>query len=185
MIKIIKLLIFSLFLFGCSKKQEPILLVCDGIETTYEIVDGKKIDPDIKNVKRTFNFYQDKRNIKTGILNFEDKNNSQLKEENKLVWIFSVDNGAEIFDEETYTNLSNKTLSKKTYISVSDTELFSSETNSSEYNDETKLGLWEDYSLSVNRISGDFHERKLENFKRGTSFQITTEGNCKKVDKKF
>jgi len=179
------LIILLFILYGCSNKQEPIMLVCEGIETLTGNQSGKILEPDTKHSKRTFNFKKEEKIIKTGILNFDTENKSKFKEVNKLVWVFSVDNGVEMFEEETYMYLSNKTLSKRDYINVSDTELFINETISSEYNDGTKLGLWEDYSLSVNRISGDFHEQKIENYTKGTSFRIITDGNCKKVDKKF
>ncbi|AWW46784.1 hypothetical protein DPM18_08155 [Polynucleobacter paneuropaeus] len=177
-------LMFLLLLFGCSKKEEPIMLVCEGIETTTGGENGKPFDTETQKVKRTFEFFQDKRVVKNGSLNFDDSK-SKFKEEKKLVWIFQVDNGFEMYEEDTYTFFPKNTKSKHDFVNVSDTELYSSEKNSSEYSDDKKIGSNTDYMVTINRISGDFREQRVETYKRGSSFRVVTEGNCKKVDKKF
>ena len=183
--KLSVLLILFLTLLGCSKKQESIMLVCDGIETTTGSENGKVFEPETQKVKRTFRFFQDERTVKKGYLNFEKDNPQKFKEERKVVWIFSVDNTPEVFEEDTRTFLNNQTDSKFGNVSVSDTELFSSIRDTVDYKDDKKLGSWKDYFVTINRISGDFHEQQLENYKKGTSFRVLTEGNCKKVEKKF
>jgi len=182
--KILLVTSLILLLIGCSKKQEPIMLVCDGVETTTGRENGKSFEPDTQKVKRTFNFFQDSRVVKTGSLNFEN-DKSKFKEDKKTVWIFQVDNGVEMYEQNTYTFFPNNTISKHDFINVSDTELYSSEKNSSEYSDDKKKGSWDDYMVTINRISGDFREQRIESYKNGTSFRIITEGNCKKVDKRF
>ena len=177
-------LIFLLLLVGCSKKEEPIMLVCEGIETTTGGENGKPFDTETQKVKRTFEFFQDKRVVKNGSWNFDDSK-SKFKEEKKLVWIFQVDNGFEMYEEDTYTFLPKNTKSKYDFVNVSDTELYSSERNSSKYSDEKDIGSNTDYMVTINRISGDFREQRVETYKRGSSFRVVTEGNCKKVDKKF
>jgi len=160
------------------------MLVCEGVETTTGNENGKSFEPEVQKVKRTFNFFQDNRVVKNGSLNFDDSK-SKFKEEKKMVWIFQVDNGIEMYEEDTYTFFPKNTKSKHDSINVSDTELYSSEKNSSEYSDDKKMGSWDDYMVTINRISGDFHEQRIENYKRGSSFRIITDGNCKKVDKRF
>jgi|GEM_PF-5875044 len=178
-------LMFLLLLLGCSKREEPILLVCEGTENTTGSENGKSFEPETQKVRRTFKFFQDERTIKTGRLNFDKENPSKFEEKKKLVWILSVDNTPEIFEEDTRTLLIGKVDSKNSGTVVSDTELFSYNRESSEYSDDKKLGLWKDYHVTINRVSGDFREIQLENYKRGSSFRVVTEGNCKKVDKKF
>ena len=160
------------------------MLVCEGIETTTGGENGKPFEPETQKIKRTFKFFQDNRVVKNGSLNFDDSK-SKFKEEKKLVWVFQVDNGVEMYEEDTYTFLPKQTRSKHDSVVVSDTELYSSEKNSSEYSDDKKIGSWDDYMVTINRISGDFREQRIETYKRGSSFRIVSEGNCKKVDKKF
>ena len=161
------------------------MLVCEGIETTTGGENGKSFQPEKQKEKRTFKFFQDERVVKTGRLDFDENNPSKFKEVKKLVWIFSVDNTPEVFEEDTRTSLTNHTTSRFGNVSVSDTELFSSLKETSEYSNDKKSGFWKDYYITINRISGDFREQQLENYKKGTTFRILTEGNCKKVEKKF
>jgi len=183
-----KLLIFIfpiVLLVSCSKKEEPIMLVCDGVERTTGGENGKPFDPEVQKVKRTYKFIQDQRVVKTGRLDFDENNPSKFKEIKKLVWIFSVDNTPEVFEEDTRTFLLKHSTSRFGNVLVSDSELFSSLKETSEYSDDKKSGVWKDYYVTINRISGDFREQQLENYKKGTSFRVLTEGNCKKVEKKF
>lgn len=172
-------------IIGCSKKPEPIMLVCEGVETTTGGKNGKSFEPETERVKRTFKFFQDKRTIKTGRLDFDKENLSKFEEKNKLVWILSVDNTPEIYEEDTRTIFPRRIDSKNSGTVVSDTELFSSNRESTEYSDDKKMGSWKDYHVTINRVSGDFREIQLENFKSGGSYRVITEGNCVKVNKKF
>ena len=54
------------------------------------------------------------------------------------LWIFSVDNTQEVFESDTRTVLTNRTNSYFGNTSVSDTELYSSSRESTEYLDEKK-----------------------------------------------
>jgi len=182
-----KILLITSFilLFGCSKKQEPIMLVCVGVERTTGSENGKSFQPVNQKVKRTFKFFQDERVVKTGRLDFDEKNPSKFKELKKIVWIFSVDNTQEVFESDTRTILTNRTNSYFGNTSVSDTELYSSSRESTEYLDDKKYGSSKDYHVTINRVSGDFREQQIENFQKGTSFRVVTEGNCEKVEKKF
>jgi len=183
-----KLLIFIfsiVLLVSCSNRPEPIMLVCVGIERTTGGENGKSFQPDTQKVKRTFKFFQDERVVKTGRLDFDEKNPSKFKELKKIVWIFSVDNTQEVFESDTRTNLINRTNSYFGNTSVSDTELYSTSRESTEYLDGKKYGSSRDYHVTINRVSGDFREQQIENFQKGTSFRVVTEGNCEKVDKKF
>lgn len=161
------------------------MLVCEGVETITGADNGKSFEPESQKVKRTFKFFQDYRIVKTGRLDFDEENPSKFEETKKLVWILSVDNTPEIFESDKRTLFGKKTESKYGGVVVSDTELFGSTRENTDYSEDKKLGTWKDYHVTINRISGDFRETRLENFNKGTSYRVVTEGNCKKVARKF
>ena len=159
------------------------MLVCEGTETTSGTSYGKKLDPESIMVKRTFKFLQDIRVVKSGNFNYQDPNKN-FKEEKKSTWVYSIDNSPDKFEEDTYIFTKGKSQSQHTFVSVSDTELYGSDKKTVDYDDK-KDGSYEDYQVTINRISGDFRENLIQNFKGNGLFKVVTEGNCKKVEKKF
>jgi len=176
-------------LISCSKPQEPLVLLCDGIETVYGSENGKPMGSESIKVKRTFNFFQDYRTVKTGIFSTEiiDKQleiSSDFKEVKKLVWILSVDNGQEIFETDTFV-IYEPNSNRKNYgrVVVNSSELSAAEEYTSKFKENSTSRI--DYLVDINRISGDFREMTNERYSELAAFRIETKGNCKQVKNKF
>lgn len=167
---------------SCTKDADPISLVCTGTATISGNDGKKQVKPETLAVKRTYRFSQEQRDVQFG--NVMQDGSSASKVTRKLVWVFNTEDYPEIFESRTETIDSDGTKIRADFrtTSVSDTELSASDQSRGQTNGATYS---DDFNIKINRISGDFIERRTT--KAGSDLYITTvtEGQCKKATKKF
>ena len=188
-----KILIFSLLIFsvcGCSKKlPESILMVCDGVEVTGGIdgKSGERLVPESVNVKRTIQLNKEKKVVKTNFfeMSLKDNKNNSGKLEDKNVWVMTIDNNRVLFEESSIDmRFSNPTVQVVQDVGMDQNEINGYQRINKEYSKNKLLDSYENYVININRITGQLNENLTQNL-LGNHFNISTVGQCKKVDRKI
>lgn len=183
--KLVKLIlcISISFLLSCSKEDEPINLVCEGIETTNLVKFLVPYEQLSKPVIRTIRVFKDNRDV----IRFKD---TEIKTR-KIIWVINIDNEREI--GEYFSTFSDKEKQSEIYklfeneekVEVNENEINGKKTKETEYHSGKEISKnFEKYSLKINRLSGEFRE-ELNMNPTNTEFLYVTTGSCKKSEKKF
>jgi hypothetical protein len=180
-------------LSSCSKDEESILLECSGVETTYAIKNGIRSDSEERNVKKSFNFYKEKHDLKINAYlteaNIKEGKFNESEKTSKVTWTVAIDNGIPYFEEDSIRNVTHTsspvTEKIRTTVVVEKDVLGLNTRKDYKSDDHTFMS---NTLIDINRISGVYFEKVNENSyypKYKSFFEVITEGSCKSGERKF
>lgn len=190
-------LILVVVLVGCSVyKSGPITLVCEGTETTHSI--EPNTSDEYRKTRKTIKFFEDVREVKGESSNLKPYYVLMNREKvdiptpiKKEVWVVTIDDGFPFFEENSLTDTFSYTDQINTSVFVNEDSLGFNWTRSRKSTDKKNEDV-NSHSLSINRISGVFHETEElggsrvhdgKTFNEG--FHVTTDGTCTPGVKRF
>jgi len=184
--------LIAILLSSCSKQETRILLLCEGIETISGSSDDlPKMNPESRNVTHSIEVFKDKYLVKEGI-KYTDSNGSndkQYKESIKSIWILTVDNGLPIREIELNSVLYNRHGYESEHVKVDESNISAFMQSIISYGNKNDKDYYERIlsdNISINRINGKFERLQTESSNKPKgSFTTTTEGQCRRTEKKI
>jgi len=187
-------LLSLMLIAACSKTPpEKISLVCQGIEVTSGTKsDGTRYEPESTNVTRTIVLEKQEKKILNGhsIIEFDKPNYGDRTEISELTNVLKIDANREIYKESSITSLLRKTTQNNSGVAVTNERITANQEIRVTYGESNdhELNHFDDYSISIDRVSGAFKEVFLQGGigkKKTDSFRVETNGMCKKAEQKF
>jgi hypothetical protein len=180
-----------LLIAGCTKRSYPIVLICEGIETSQVTRGMGAGENETKNIKKTIRFTEQQRVIKNNNhfteLNIGEGKITESPTVSKKTWVATVDGFPPFYEEESLKKVINtpqaKTESARVTVQVDEKSL---KVNSlKKYEAVGQMKTFQQYILDIDRISGAYTETTTESSdhpKYTTGLLIKAQGTCKPVE---
>ena len=124
------------------------------------------------------------------IVEFDKPNSGDRTEITELTDVLRIDGNREIYKESSITSLLRKITQNNSGVAVTNERITANQEIRVTYGESNdhELNHFDDYSISIDRVSGAFKEVFLQGGigkKKTDSFRVETNGMCKKAEQKF